>query len=39
MVSEAEWQRKMVVVLLMQEEEKEERRFLFPTKVYTKDKF
>lgn len=39
MVSEAEWQRKMVVVLLMREEEKEERRFLFPTKVYTKDKF
>jgi hypothetical protein len=29
----------MVVVLLMREEEKEERRFLFPTKVYTKDKF
>ncbi len=39
MVSEAEWQLKMVVVLLMREEEKEERRFLFPTKVYTKDKF
>lgn len=39
MVSEAEWQRKMVVVLLMREDEKEERKSLFPTKVYTKDKF
>ncbi len=39
MVSEAEWQLKMVVVLLMREEEKEERRFLFLMKVYTKDKF
>lgn len=39
MVSEAEWQLKMVVALLMREEEKEERRFLFLMKVYTKDKF
>ena len=39
MVSEVEWQQKMVVDFLLQEEEKEERSFLFLTKLFTKDSF
>ncbi len=38
MVSEAEWQQKMVVDFLLREEEKEGKNFLFLTKHFTKDK-